>query len=382
MLWAKSTQTTPPPSFEAFTGKVAGERVRLRLAPNLEGHVIKELSTGDIFAITAENNEYYAVKPSKDIKAYIFRTHVLDNKIEGERVNIRLQPNLESPILTQLNSGNKVHVHASEKGSKWFEIDMPEDVTFWVAKDYIQKVGPVEYAEKYQERLVEANQMLATATLISQAEFRKQFQEIDLKRVTKNFEKIITDFNDIESATNQAKTAIQNLQKNYCNQKIAFLENQAGQAALEVKTLNAKLTDLNPKESVFKSDEGLQDPFKSIALPDTITDKMKIWQPLEYAQFQAWGLNQATAEVSLQEFYKDELLNAKTLEGIIEPFNKIVKHKPGDYTITLDDQTTAYIYSTHVNLNDFSGKKVAVKVTPRNNNNFAFPAYYVLEVQD
>jgi len=45
------------------------------------------------------------------------------------------------------------------------------------------------------------------------------------------------------------------------------------------------------------------------------------------------------------------------------------------------DLGVAYLYSTQVNLEDFVGKRVTLLVSPRPNNNFAFPAYYVFEVE-
>ena len=45
------------------------------------------------------------------------------------------------------------------------------------------------------------------------------------------------------------------------------------------------------------------------------------------------------------------------------------------------DMPVAYLYSTTQNLHSLVGKKVRIIASPRNNNNFAFPAYYVLSVE-
>jgi len=60
-----------------------------------------------------------------------------------------------------------------------------------------------------------------------------------------------------------------------------------------------------------------------------------------------------------------------------------IKNKPGDFIITKDNETKAYLYSTKCDLNQHVGKKITMKVSPRPNNNFAFPAYFVnsIEVQ-
>lgn len=381
-LWAKPQQKQP--SFQPFTGKVIGNKVRLRLTPNLEGHIIRELNRGEIFAVVKEDSEYFAVTPTEDLKAYIFRTHVIDSSIEGERVNVRLAPNLDAPIITQLSSGDPIHIDQKGSKGKWLQIDLPKDVHLWVAKDYIEKVGPVEYAGKYKERIAEASQLLATANLISQAEFRKPFQEIDLTRITRNYERVLSDYTDISDVTKLSKTAIQTLQKEYCDRKIAFLENKAGKAVLEVKSLNAKLSNYNTPDIMIDSKvQSTESPFADIINSNSkANDKMKIWQPLEYAQFQSWAVEQENADATFQDFYQEELLNSDSVEGIVESFSKIVKNKPGDYVLTDDQQTSAYLYSTHINLNEYIGKRVNLTVTKRDNHSFAFPAYYVLDVKE
>lgn len=368
-------------TFEPFTAKIVGSKVRLRLSPSLEGHIVREVNKGEMFAVVAETPEYYGVRPSNDLKAYIVRTHVFENKVEGNRVNVRLQANVDAPVLAQLNSGDAVTPRASDTHGKWLEIAVPQNVRFWIAKDYVEKVGPLEYAEKYQQRLAEASQLLATADLISQTEFRKSFSEIDLARVTKNFERLINDYRDLEHIQARAKEAVQELQKNYCDRKIAFLENRAVGADSELKSLNAKLASLNVNELEQSSNRNEDSPFDKILKVDSITDKMKIWQPLELSIYQTWAQNQAESNLKIKDFYEEELLSSNVIQGIVQPFDNIVKNKPGDFTLTQNNHSIAYLYSTHVNLQDYIGKQITMKVTERDNHNFAFPAYYVLEVK-
>ncbi|MEK7339256.1 MAG: hypothetical protein AABZ92_00910, partial [Verrucomicrobiota bacterium] len=58
-----------------------------------------------------------------------------------------------------------------------------------------------------------------------------------------------------------------------------------------------------------------------------------------------------------------------------------VKNKPGDFILRDKDIPLAYVYSTVVNLQDLVGKRVSLIATPRPNNNFAFPSYFVLDVK-
>ncbi len=388
------TAKTPPPAaavqkeiknhpFVPFSGKIMAEKVRLRLQPNLEGHIIRELNRGEILAIMADENGYYGIAPPKDCKAFVYRTFILDNTVEADHVNVRLQPDLESPVVAQYNSGDRVDVLKNQTHSKWFTIDVPKGVYFWVAKEYIENIGSVDYVERFEERTGEAKQLLATAHLLSQTEFRKPFEEMDISRITNNYQRVIKEYPELENIKAEAKESLQELQKQYCDKKIAFLESKSETSLPESKSVHAKLSsknvtaqDLSEDTFSFSSDEEIS----AVALPKPkdLTDKMRVWEPLEYGLFQSWNSNHP--EKNLTEFYSEELLNSKQIKGIVEPFTSVLKNKPGDFFLTQNGQTVAYLYSTHVNLQEKVGKEIVLKIVERDNHGFAFPAYYVLEV--
>ncbi len=109
------------------------------------------------------------------------------------------------------------------------------------------------------------------------------------------------------------------------------------------------------------------------------TDRMKLWEPLEENSYLSWAT--AHDDRSIDEFYEEQKQNSAVITGIIETYTAPIKRKPGDFILRDKDLPVAYLYSTHVNLADLVGKKVTLLASPRNNNNFAFPAYYVLSVE-
>src|SRR5690606_31340485 len=64
-------------NFTPFTGQVTRDRVRMRLQPTLESPVIRELDRGDLLVVVNEVDDFYAVSPPTDMKAFIYRTYVL-----------------------------------------------------------------------------------------------------------------------------------------------------------------------------------------------------------------------------------------------------------------------------------------------------------------
>jgi len=68
---------------------------------------------------------------------------------------------------------------------------------------------------------------MATADLIAQTEFRKRFLEVDLIRLVQNFEKISRDYADLDHVKEKAQLSILDLEKGYCDLKIAILRRES-----------------------------------------------------------------------------------------------------------------------------------------------------------
>ncbi|MCB1075818.1 MAG: SH3 domain-containing protein, partial [Simkania sp.] len=104
---AKATSARSGSSFKSFTGKVLGNNVRMRTSPDLDSHIVSELLKDDYVVVTAEKGEFYAVEPPSEMKAYIFRGFVIDDVVEGDRVNVRLAPDRDAPIVGHHSTGDK-----------------------------------------------------------------------------------------------------------------------------------------------------------------------------------------------------------------------------------------------------------------------------------
>lgn len=149
LLGAEPTKRSVSPAqpvqpFDPFTGKITRNRVRLRAGPDLASPILSELNQGELVGVIGDEDTFYAVKPPKEIKAYIYRTYVLANTVDGTQVNVRSEPSLEAPIIAQLNKGDVVEGKVSAVDGQWLEIALPKQVKFYIAKDYIQKAGPAE----------------------------------------------------------------------------------------------------------------------------------------------------------------------------------------------------------------------------------------------
>ncbi len=358
----KAVEQPPEVNVNPFTGKVKGRKVRLRLRPDLDSRIVKELSKNELITITGERGDFWAVEPPAGTKAYVFRSFILDNVVEGNRVNVRLEPSLDAPIIGHLNSGDKIeNPSISPVNPKWFEIAPPANARLYVAKEYVDYAGGPELKEQVDRRRSAAEQIIDATALISRSELRKPFDAIDFDRIVKGYTTVINDFNQFPELVEDAKEALATFQEEYLQKRINHLEELADQQKI------ALATDPAPVD--------LSD-FPNISM---VTDKMKHWEPIEEALYLSWAnINDNKTQ---SDYYQEQKLSAVEVTGIVEPYTSAVKAKPGDFILRDRELPVAYVYSTQVNLQSLVGKQVKLIAAPRPNNNFAFPAYYVLGVE-
>ncbi len=348
--------------FEAFTGKVTGHNVRMRLQPNLDAQVYKELDKDELLLVTGVVDDFYACMPPKGLKGYIFRTYVLDGVVEGTNVFVRLGPDRTSPAVAQLNSGDAVKGSVASQNNKWLEIQLPEDVRFYVAKDYVQKAGNVNYYAEQETKRQDAFKTLNTLEATLDAELEKPFAKIQLAKISEELNQFIRDHKDMPQAVSQAEAMISRMQEIYLTKSVALADAPA---------------PVQEKAAPEKQVAAIQPPAPARPIHSTLS-----WQSQENAYVQNL-IADGTVETS-ESYYEEELKKASTLHGTIKPYNSFINTRPGDFVL-LNLKTNlpiAYLYSTKVDLTAWVNKPVTIWVSERPNNNFAFPAYFVLQVEE
>lgn len=354
------TATAPSENvISPFTGKIRGKKVRMRLDADLDSRIIRELNKNDLIAVVGEKGNFYAVQAPAESKAYVFRSFVLDDVIEGNRVNIRLEPDLEAPVIGHFNGGEQINSTVCAKNNKWLEIAVPQHVHFYVAKDFVENIGGPEFKDKMDKRKNSLRHSLDTAETVVKAELKKAYDEIDVDRLTHQFEKLVADSADFPDISDKAAEAQRALQDELMHKKLAYLESKATQEALE---------EVSIQEETLAVENTLTAP--------KATDKMLYWQPIEEALYANWATMNHNRNI--HEYYNDQKMIASKISGIVEAYTAPVRNKPGDFILKDKDLPVAYVYSTKVNLQDYVGKRVSLVAVPRPNNNFAFPAYFVL----
>jgi hypothetical protein len=365
-------------NFTTFTGKVLANKVRVRSKADTDSHIIRQLTKGNLLLITGEEGDFWALQPPKETKAYVFRTYVLDGVVEANRVNVRLEPHIDAPIIAQLNIGDMVKGNVCPMNHKWLEIEPPSEAKFFISKEFIAQAGGPDYLVAMEKRKTQAGELLSSAFLIAEAECKKPFEEMSILEASEKFQTILSSFADFPEAVEQAKEGLALLKDTYLNKKISYLESRAELTSDVKEELLAKHRE--ESKDLFKNELVRVDPnLWQRRLKTNQTDRMRIWDTIEESLYLSWTAFHTGKKEDA--FYQEQRANASVLTGKVECYDYPVKNRPGDYVLRGPDAPIAYLYSTHIDLEKHEGKTITLLVSPRPNNHFAFPAYFVLSVE-
>jgi hypothetical protein len=349
-----ATQIPEATPIEPFTGKINKKTVNLRLKADIKSSIVQTLKKEDLLVVTGQKGEFYEVKPPSDFKVYVYRIFVMDGKIQGDRVNVRLKPSKDAPVVGHLMMNEEVEGEICPTNDKWLVLSPPPSVRLYVSKDLVDRLGGPEVKEKFDQKKEEGKQLLETVFLWSQTELGKSsFNDIRIEEIDRKYKEIETNFSDIPAYVEKAKEDRAHWNTLYVERRLKYLEERKTEPLAEERS-----------DAIFAREE--------------VNDKMRLWESIEDMLFDSWA--QCNESKTREEYYQEQMLEAIPLTGIIEPYNAPVKNKPGDYILN-DQGPVAYLYSSHINLQNYVGKKITVLAVTRPNNFFAFPAYFVLSVE-
>ncbi|NGX56833.1 MAG: hypothetical protein K1060chlam5_01079 [Candidatus Anoxychlamydiales bacterium] len=360
-----------PSSFHSFTGKITGNKVRVRTSADLDGKVVKQLNKNELVFVKKEANDFYAIKPFSTSKAYVYKNLIVDGVVDGNLVNIRFSPDLDSPVLGQLKKGDRVLGDVCEQNSKWYEIQIPDHISFYIAKEYITYAGDEKYYAQIEKKKSEVETLLNSAYFITQTEIKKPYDEMRPDQAIDQFDAIIKGYSDFPEHVKQAKEGLVLLQDNYLQKKIAYLEAKASISEMEKEELLLSIEKSN-------SPKIKRPVYTSIKSNKNLPEKLKFYQPLEESLYLTWTTFHP--DKSIDDFYLEQEIDANTISGVIESYSHPIKNKPGNFIVS-NGSKKAYLYSTKLDLDKYVGKKIKLKVSPRPNNNFAYPAYFVNSIE-
>ncbi|SPN73271.1 Bacterial SH3 domain [Chlamydia serpentis] len=361
----------------SFTGEIKGNHVRMRLAPHTDGTIIREFSKGDLVAVIGENKDYYLISPPPGMTGYVFRSFVIDNIIEGEHVNVRLEPSTSAPVLVRLSRGTEIQTTSSTPQGKWLEIVLPSQCAFYVAKNFVTNKGPIElYTQREGQKKI-ALDLINAALDFARIELEKNLSDIDLEAIYKKINLVqCEEFKDVPGIQGLVQKALEEIQDIYLSKSLEVQDSSNGICQNSMSTVPNSPT---VGTSLLSRHIRKQTTLKTAPLTQGREN-------LEYSLFKIWTSmqqsNDGSESLTQEAFYRAEQKKKQILVGILEVYPHLVKNNPGDYLLKDQEHTIAFLYGTNINLEEWLGKRVTVECLPRPNNHFAFPAYYVIGIKE
>jgi uncharacterized protein YgiM (DUF1202 family) len=365
-------------SFQAFTGKIVANKVRLRVKPDLESQILRQMNKNELLLVVGEDKDFYSVEPPKNTKAYVFRSYILDNVVEASRVNIRLEPHPDAPIIGQLDIGDKVNGQICPINHKWLEIPAPKQTHFYISKEFVTYAGATDYLATMDRRKTQVEELLNSGFLLADAECKKSYQDMSPSQAIHKFETVLSNFSDFPEAIGQAKEALTLLKETYLNKKIAYLEAKEELTSSAKEELITKHKEENSKLFVNAPINSNPHLWKKRAQKKESTDSSNPWNAIEESLFLSWTAFHSGKK--LEDFYSEQMANASVLYGTVEEYKAEIQDRPGDFLLRNQSSPEAYLYSTQVDLSQYVGQKVKLIASQRPNNHFAFPAYFVFVI--
>ncbi|EPP38345.1 hypothetical protein BOKEGFJH_00430 [Chlamydia avium] len=368
-------------AFTPFTGEIKGDRVRLRLAPHVDSSIIKELSKGDFVAVIGESKDYYVVSAPEGLKGYVFRTFVLDNAIEGEQVNVRLEPSTSAPVLARLSRGTEIQVTPNQSQGKWLEIVLPDQCSFYVAKNFVTNKGSIDLYKHREGQKKIALDLLESAMKFAQEELQKNLDAIDLESIYKKINLVQSEeFSNIPGLQPLIQKALEEIQDTYLSKSLSNQNKNPG-----VKQLTGTSESFHTLEKSNSPTQSLLSQHIRKQARIKTSPKVQGRESLEHSLFKVWADMQPqgnSKKLTLEAFYEEEQKKKQVLIGEIDIYPHVVKNNPGDYLLKDKENTLAFVYATKIDLEKWIGKRVSIECLPRPNNHFAFPAYYVISIKE
>jgi uncharacterized protein YgiM (DUF1202 family) len=163
-------------------GLLTGDNVRVRSGPTLNHRDMGLLEKGNLALVQdlSDDGRWLRIVPPKTADVWIFAKYV-DVRgdrgvVNGDKVRVRVRPELTGEVVNQVNKGARVKV----KGRKgdWLKIAPPKGTVAWVSTEYVTRMTETEVAayraEQARKKAEEERRKAELARLKAEAARRKR----------------------------------------------------------------------------------------------------------------------------------------------------------------------------------------------------------------
>lgn len=148
LLLSANDSKIPP-----FQGQVNADSINIRSDSTVSAELICKVNKGDYLEVVSELYNWYKVKLPVGAPSFIknnlvkfLGSDVLE--ISKNRVNIRLRPNMSSPIVGKIEKGERVK-YLAHRG-RWLKVEPTGKSFGWIHTKFVDKITPVDRLENIE----------------------------------------------------------------------------------------------------------------------------------------------------------------------------------------------------------------------------------------
>ncbi|MBN1522395.1 MAG: SH3 domain-containing protein [Candidatus Aureabacteria bacterium] len=340
----------PTDTYFPYVGRVTGKNVNIRATANLGSEVMGQLEEGRDIVIIGEESGWCRIRPEENAKAWIYADLVKNGIVTKDNVNIRAGATLSSSVLGKLHEGDTVVI--VERFEDWYQIEMPLGMGYYIHKDFIKYLCPVEEYDYFLEKEKKTKQMFKDADEYRRNELRKRYNEVNYDLIIQKFQKIIDFYPD----SIEAEKSLQRIADAQEKKKIA-------QTRIQSKRLNLQIL----KEYDRAEEERRRIIYSESFDPAEYDAVIDMYQKIitDYPDSRA-------AKESLQKISQLKQLKEKkisewesqaefTFEGTLEKGSTSATDKANHKIVDSTGQLLGYVYSEAVDLRAYEGRRVKVE---------------------
>lgn len=127
--------------------KVTGDSVNVRVRPDINSEIVTQLSLGEGVVVLEKKDEWVKIKAPSHSKCWVYSECISGAEIKTDSANLRCGPGIAFPVLTKLKKGTPINI--IEVFGEWVRIEPPVEFGVWVNSKYLK------YERCIEEEIIE-----------------------------------------------------------------------------------------------------------------------------------------------------------------------------------------------------------------------------------
>jgi hypothetical protein len=124
--------------------RVKSDRVNLRARPDLNSEVVAQVNTGDRLAVISMRPDWVEIVPPDSVDVWAYREFIKDGMVTVDRLNLRAGPGINFSIVGSVANGQTVTTRG--QFGEWVKV-APVNASLWISREFVE---PIVY-EQQQE---------------------------------------------------------------------------------------------------------------------------------------------------------------------------------------------------------------------------------------